>query len=95
MQFAAHQESLHLDPAVVAALIAAVASLLTLGVQIFGIRRVSKDTGAIVSQQLDQQREQLDRTLAEGRLRTLNERFATAADRLGADNSAAVRLAGV
>jgi hypothetical protein len=50
-------------------------------------------------QQLDrtlgEQREHLDRTLAEQRERTLNERFATAADRLGSDKPAAVRLAGV
>ena len=42
-----------------------------------------------------EQREQLDRTLAEQRTRTLNERFATAADRLGSDKPPAVRLAGV
>jgi hypothetical protein len=64
-------------------------------IQAFGIRRVSQDTRRIVQDQLDVQREQLDRTLAEGRLRTLNERFATAADRLGADRPAAVRLAAV
>jgi hypothetical protein len=44
-------------------------------------------------QQLDrtlgEQREHLDRTLAEQRERTLNERFATAADRLGSDKPAA------
>ena len=34
-------------------------------------------------------------TLAEQRTRTLNERFATAADKLGGDKPAAVRLAGV
>ena len=44
---------------------------------------------------LAEQRDQLDRTLAEHRARTLNERFATAADRLGADRPAAVRLAAV
>ena len=38
---------------------------------------------------------QLDRTLAEQRLRTLNERFATSAGQLGDDKPAAVRLAGV
>ena len=38
--------------------------------------------------------EQLDRTLAEQRTRTLNERFATAAEQLGSDKPA-VRLAGV
>jgi len=37
---------------------------------------------------------QLDRTLAEQRTRTLNERFATAAEQLGSDKPA-VRLAGV
>jgi hypothetical protein len=34
-------------------------------------------------------------TLAEQRYRTLNERFATAAEQLGSDRPAAVRLAGV
>ena len=44
---------------------------------------------------LAEQNQQLDRTLAEQRTRTLNERFATAADQLGDDKPAAVRLAGV
>lgn len=44
---------------------------------------------------LTEQRAQLDRTLTEQRTRTLNERFATAADKLGSDKSPAVRLAGV
>jgi uncharacterized protein YjbI with pentapeptide repeats len=44
---------------------------------------------------LAEQRQQLDRTLAEQRERTLNERFGTAADKLGSDKPAAVRLAGV
>jgi uncharacterized protein YjbI with pentapeptide repeats len=44
---------------------------------------------------LKAQSEQLDRTLAEQRTRTLNERFATAADKLGNDKPPAVRLAGV
>jgi uncharacterized protein YjbI with pentapeptide repeats len=44
---------------------------------------------------LGEQREQLDRTLGEQRIRTLNERFATAAGQLGDDKPAAVRLAGV
>ena len=43
---------------------------------------------------LTEQREQLDRTLAEQRTRTLNERFATAADQLGSDKPP-IRLAGV
>ena len=42
---------------------------------------------------LEKQRKQLDRTLDEQRTRTLNERFATAADRLGNDKPAAVQLA--
>ena len=50
------------------------------------------------NQQLDrtlaEQNQQLDRTLAEQRTRTLNERFATAAEQLGSDKPA-VRLAGV
>src|SRR5215470_10229029 len=41
-----------------------------------------------------EQSQQLDRTLAEQRTRTLNERFATAAEQLGSDKPA-VRLAGV
>jgi uncharacterized protein YjbI with pentapeptide repeats len=76
-----------IDPAVIAAGIAAAASAAALIVQLYGINRVSNDTGGIV--------EQFDRTLDEGRLRTLNERFATAADRLGSDKPAAVRLAAV
>jgi hypothetical protein len=50
------------------------------------------------SEQLDKtlkaQSEQLDRTLTEQRTRTLNERFATAADKLGSDKQPAVQLAG-
>jgi hypothetical protein len=51
------------------------------------------------SRQLDrtlaEQSRQLDRTLAEQRTRTLNERFATAAEQLGSDKPPAVQLAGV
>jgi uncharacterized protein YjbI with pentapeptide repeats len=43
---------------------------------------------------LAEQNQQLDRTLAEQRARTLNERFATAAEQLGSDKPA-VRLSGV
>ena len=42
---------------------------------------------------LAEQGKQLNRTLGEQRTRTLNERFATAADRLGSDKTPAVRLA--
>jgi Pentapeptide repeats (9 copies) len=84
-----------MNSAVVAAIIAAGASGLTLLVsvaaQIYGIHRASRDT----KQARDEQSEQLDRTLGEQRTRTLNERFATAADRLGSDKPPAVRLAGV
>ena len=44
---------------------------------------------------LTAQSDQLKQTLAEQRSRGLNERFATAADRLGSDKPPAVRLAGV
>ena len=63
----------------------------TVVVQIFGRRATSQDT----QKALEEQRKQLDRTLAEQRTRTLNERFATAAGQLGSDKPAAVRLAGV
>jgi uncharacterized protein YjbI with pentapeptide repeats len=89
----------------VAAIIAASVSVLTLigtlAAQYFGRRATSRDTEKTLGEQgkhldrtLAEQREQLDRTLAEQRTRTLNERFATAADQLGSDKPA-VRLAGV
>jgi len=72
-----------MNPQVVAATIAASVSVLTLigtlAAQYLGRRATSR---------------QLDRTLAEQRTRTLNERFATAAEQLGSDKPA-VRLAGV
>ena len=79
---------------VAAAVIAASVSVLTLigtlAAQYFGRRATSRDTQVA----LGEQRKQLDRTLAEQRTRTLNERFATAAEQLGSDKPA-VRLAGV
>ena len=63
----------------------------TLAAQYFGRRATSKQ----LDRMLGEQREQLDRTLAEQRIRTLNERFATAAEQLGTDKPPAVRLAGV
>jgi Pentapeptide repeats (9 copies) len=73
-----------MDPQVAAAVIAASISFLTLigtlAFQYLGRRATSK---------------QLDRTLAEQRTKTLNERFATAAGQLGDDKRPAVRLAGV
>jgi hypothetical protein len=72
-----------MDPQVVAAIIAASISALTLigtlAAQYFGRRATSK---------------QLDKTLTEQLTRTLNERFATAAGQLGSDTPT-VRLAGV
>ena len=84
-----------MSPQVTAAIIAASVGVLTViatvAVQISGRRATSRDT----QKALEEQRKQLDRTLAEQRTRTLNERFATAAGQLGDDKSAAVRLAGV
>ena len=84
-----------MSPQVTAAVIAASVGVLTViatvAVQISGRRATSRDT----QQALEEQRKHLDRTLAEQRTRTLNERFATAAGQLGDDKPPAVRLAGV
>ena len=84
-----------MSPQVTAAVIAAGVGVLTViatvAVQISGRRATSRDT----QKALEEQRKQLDRTLAEQRTRTLNERFATAAGQLGGDKPPAVRLAGV
>jgi len=83
-----------MSPEVAAAIVAASVSILTLAgtlaAQYLGRRATSRDT----QEALEEQRKQLDRTLAEQRTRTLNERFATAAEQLGNDKPA-VRLAGV
>ena len=88
-----------MNPQVVAAIIAASVSGLTLigtvVAQILGHRATRRDTERALDRTLKEQREQLDRTLAEQRTRTLNERFAAAADQLGSDRPPAVRLAGV
>ncbi len=95
-----------MSPEVEAAIIASCVGVLTLigtlAVQFYGIHRTSRDTKEALREQsgqldrtLAEQREQLDRTLAEQRTRTLNERFAVAADRLGSDKPPAVQLAGV
>jgi uncharacterized protein YjbI with pentapeptide repeats len=94
-----------MNPTVVAAIIAAIVSVLTLigtlAAQYLGRRGTSKDTEKAFAEQrkqlnetLQAQSDQLDKTLAEQRARTLNERFATAADQVGSDKPA-VRLAGV
>jgi hypothetical protein len=95
-----------MNPTVVAAVIAAAVSVLTLmvtmAVQYRGYRAASRVTEKTLKEQrehldltLAEQSGQLDRTLAEQRTRTWNERFATAANQLGSDKPAAVRLAGV
>ena len=74
----------------------------TVAVPISGRRLTSRDTKQALEVQREQlkttlaaQRKQLDDTLAEQRTRTLNERFATAAEQLGFNKPSAVRLAGV
>src|SRR5262249_1027495 len=66
--------------------------------QIQATRENTSDTLAEQREQLattlKAKSEQLKQTLGEQRIRTLNERFATAADQLGSDKPA-VRLAGV
>src|ERR1700759_1294217 len=83
-----------MSPQVSAASIAAGVGVLTLiaplATQYFGRRATSRDT----QRALDEQRKQLDRTLEEQRTRTLNERFAGAAEQLGSERPA-IRLAGV
>ena len=84
-----------MSPQVTAAIIAAGVGVLTViatvAVQISGRRATSRDT----QKAFEEQRVQLDRTLAEQRARTLNERFAAAAGQLGSDKPPEVRLAGV
>src|SRR5215472_15488249 len=71
--------NLEVTAAIIAASVSVLTLIGTLAAQFFGRRATSK---------------QLDRTLGEQRTRTLNERFATAADQLGSDKPA-IRLAGV
>jgi hypothetical protein len=66
----------------------------TLAAQYFGSHATSRDTQLALDRTLAEQRDQLDKTLNEQRARTLNERFAAAAEQLGSDKPA-VRLAGV
>jgi uncharacterized protein YjbI with pentapeptide repeats len=77
-----------MNATVAAAIIAGGLTLIgTVTVQILGRRATKRD--------LREQGKQLDRTLAEQRARTLNERFATAASQLGDDKPPRVQLAGV
>jgi uncharacterized protein YjbI with pentapeptide repeats len=78
----------HMDPPVEAALIAVAGTVV---VAVTGFWTTRSVTGITLAEQ----RKQLDRTLEEQRTRTLNDRFATAADQLGSDKPAAVRLAAV
>jgi hypothetical protein len=66
----------------------------TLAEQNHQLDRTLKEERQHLDRTLAEQGVQLDRTLAEQRTRTLNERFATAADQLGSDKPA-VRLAGI
>jgi hypothetical protein len=95
-----------MSPEVTAAIIAGgvgiVTVIATVIVQIVGFRSMKANTEQQIkathkdtADTLGHQREQLDRTLAEQRTRTLNERFATAAEQLGNYNKPAVRLARV
>src|ERR1700750_800993 len=94
-----------MDPQVQSALIAAGVSIISIGGTVVvawrgfhatkqvtkdAVEGAHKDTAATI----DAQKEQLRKTLAEQHVRTLNERFATAADKLGGDKPPAVRLAG-
>ena len=72
-----------MNPQVTAAVIAAVVSGITLIVT--SVAQILSRLGT--KKDLENQREQLDRTLGEQRLRTLNERFATAAGQLGGDTA--------
>jgi hypothetical protein len=104
---------LHVDPQVIAAVIAGALTVIgTLAAQYSGRRAASKDAEKALGEQREQliktfaeqreqldktlraQGDQLDKTLAEQRTRTLNERFASAAEQLG-DDKPAIRLAGV
>ena len=92
-----------MSPEVTAAIIAGsvgiVTVIATVIVQIVGFRSTKANTEQQIkathkdtADTLGHQSEQLDRTLAEQRTRTLNERFAAAAGQMGGDKSPAVRL---
>ena len=91
-----------LTAAIIAASVGVLTLIGTLAAQYLGRRATSRDTEKTLNEQakqldrtLAEQRAQLDKTLAEQRIRTLNERFAAAAEQLGSDKPSAVRLAGV
>ena len=71
-----------MSPQVTPAIIAAGVGVLTaIATVVMQYSAAGKPAGILRG--IEEQREQLDRTLAEQRTRTLNERFATAAEQLG------------
>src|SRR5215467_4525940 len=73
-----------MNVAIITAVIAAFVALIGVGATLYTSIR-----------NLNQQRDALKKTLVEQQVQTLNERFATAADKLGNGKSSAVQLAGV
>ncbi len=84
-----------MNPQIEAALIAGIVSLISLGGTVVVALRGFQATKSTTKETLEAQREQLERTLAEQHVRTLNDRFATATEKLGLDKPPTVRLAGV
>ncbi len=95
-----------MNPTIVASIIAGIVTLIsvvgTLIVARWGFQATMKaakttaeEAHVDTDKTLIEQREQLEKTLAEQHVRTLNERFGTAAEKLGSDKAPAVRLAGV
>lgn len=87
-----------MSPEILTAAITGATALLAAALAILGTRSAAKmaadEAHKDTANTLTEQREQLEKTLAEQHFRTLNERFATAAGQLG-DDKPAVRLAGV
>jgi hypothetical protein len=95
-----------MNPQVQAAIIAGIVSLISLGgtvvvalrgfhASVKAAEMAAQEAHKDTADTLAAQRIQLDRTLEEQHVRTLNERFATAADQLGTDKPPSVRLAGI
>ena len=73
------------EAAVIAGCFGVLTVILTVAVQLYGTRKTSRDTQETLKEQLAEQREQLNETLAAERGRTLNELFGSADDKLGGD----------
>ncbi len=84
-----------MSPQIEAALIAGIVSLISLGGTVVVALKGFQAAKSTTKETLEAQREQLERTLEEQHVRTLNDRFATAAEKLGNDKPPPVRLAGV